>query len=178
LALAVVCTASLAFAQPQAGTIGIFGDNQGMNCYLYDQAPGLTPYYIVHVYTPGATASQFAAPKPSCLGASWLSDTAVFTVTIGSSQTGVSVGYGTCRVGPIHVLTLNYFTMGTTALCCMYPVVADPTATPPGIYVVDCDYNLLVGNGCYGIVNTDGICHCATPAQETTWGQVKSLYVE
>jgi len=176
LVVAVACAATLAFGQ--AGTIGIYGDPAGMSCYLYDTMPGLVQYYIVHVYTPGATGCQFAAPKPLCLGAQWLSDTAPFPVTIGTSQVGVSIGYGTCRVGPIHVLTLNYFAMGTTPPCCMYPVVGDPSATPPGIYVVDCDFNLLPGRGCYGIVNPNVLCHCATPTEGATWGKVKSLYNE
>lgn len=174
LSLVLVFGASMAFAQ--AGSIGIFADNAGLGCNLADPGPALTPYYIVHVNTPGATASQYSAPKPTCFTAQWLSDTNAFPVTVGNSQIGVSVGYGSCKVSPILLQTLNYFTNGATPNCCYYPVLADPTATPPGIYVVDCQDQLLTATGGKGIIKSLQTCNCNVPAEETTWGQVKALY--
>jgi len=174
LSLVLVFGASMAFAQ--AGSIGIFADNAGLSCNLSDPGPGLTPYYIVHVNTPGATACQYSAPKPACFTATYLSDTNAFPVTVGSSQTGVSVGYGACKVSPILCQTIQYFTSGTTGSCCYYPVLADPTATPPGIYVVDCQDHLLTATGGKGIIKSGPACNCNVPAEDTTWGQVKALY--
>jgi hypothetical protein len=176
LTLVLMLGATTAFAQ--AGTIGIFKDPGGLNCELTTPA-GLIPYYVVHVSTSGATACQYSAPKPACFAAMWLSDTSMFPVTIGNSQTGVSIGYGSCRVAPIHVQTINYFATGTTPHCCHYGVLPDPNAVPPGIYMVDCDEHLLNPSGMRSVIHAAPECRCGgTPAEETTWGRVKALYVE
>jgi len=164
----------------QAGSIGIFPSAAANCCLLDDKTVGLTLYYVVHVYTPGATACQYWAPRPACFTGAWLSDTNMFPVTIGNSQTGVSVGYGSCRVGPIHVQTLNFFTMGTTPACCYYPVRPDPNEMSGHILVVDCNDHLIYGTGGTGIINGALQCSCGylcpVPVEETTWGEVKSLY--
>ena len=174
LMVAALMAASLAFAQ--GGSIGIFKDMAGTNCNLDDKVPGLTPYYVVHVNTPAATACEFYAPKPTCLTAMYLSDTGVFPVTVGSSQAGVSIGYGTCRSAPIHVLTLNFFTQGTTGACCRYSVLPHPITGGP--WMVDCGNTQRMATGGQGLVNANSTCMCDVPAEDTTWGQVKSLYGE
>ena len=175
LTVALVFAASMAFAQ--AGSVGIFGDPAGTDCNLPDAIPGLTPYYVVHVNAV-ATASQFSAPAPACLLASYLSDTSVFPVTIGSSQTGVAIGYGSCQAGNIHVLTINYFTQGLTAPCCYYEILPDPVIASEKIEVVLCDNSLVYASGGVGIVNSDGSCLCDVATEDSTWGQVKALYSE
>jgi hypothetical protein len=172
--------ASIAFAQ--SGSVGIFADAAGTNCNLPDAVPGLTPYYVVHVYTTGATACQFKATKPACVLASYLSDATVFPVTVGNSQTGVSVGYGTCRSGPIHVLTLNFFTQGLTQACCYYKVACDPLGSDGCasglIDIVDCSFEPALATAGTGIVKANGTCDCNVPVEDTTWGNVKALYGE
>jgi len=175
ISLVLVFGAGMAFAQ--GGSIGIFADPAGLNCNLGDVA-GLTQYYIVHVNSAGATACQFSAPKPACFTATYLADTGIFAVTVGSSQTGVSIGYGMCRQSPLHVLTLSYFTNGMTPSCCYYPVLEHPTATPPGLLVVNCAEQLIPATGGKGIIKSGAGCNCNVPVEETTWGQVKSLYNE
>jgi hypothetical protein len=160
---ALLCLfASAAFGQ--AGTIGIFSDNAGTNPFITDAAPGLLSVYVVHVATAGATACQYKATKPPCMTATYLSDTNVFGVTIGNSQTGVSIGYGTCRVGTIHVQTISYFASGTTPSCCYYPVVPDPLGSSGGVGVdiVDCAFQPDVAEGGYGVINANG-CDCPQP---------------
>ena len=174
LTLVLMLSASMAFAQ--AGSVGLFADMGGTDCNLPDVAPGLTPYYAVHVYHAGATACQFAAPMPACMTATYLSDTAVFGVTIGNSQTGVAIGYGTCQGAPTYVLAINYFTSGTTPPCCLYPVVPDPNVASGKVEVVDCTNALLFGTGGAGIVNSTPNCDCNVPVEDSTWGQVKALY--
>jgi len=176
LTVALVFAASMAFAQ--AGSVGIFGDAAGTDCNVADVAPGLLNIYAVHVNTV-AIASQFAAPTPACMvGATWLSDTAVWPVTVGNSQTGVAVGYGSCQAGNVHVLTLNYFASGTTLPCCYFPVVPHPFAETGQVEVVDCTDALLTASGGTGIINSDSSCLCNVPTEETTWGKVKTLYGE
>jgi hypothetical protein len=175
-ALAVALAASSALAGQ--GSVGIFADVAGTNCNLPDPGPGLTQYYIVHVNTTGSTACQFSAPKPACFTAMYLSDTNLFAVTIGNSQMGTSVGYGTCRVGPTYVMGINYFTNGQTAPCCYYPVLPDPLAVPLAIRSVDCDFEEWSVTGGTGIIKSGPTCHCGVAAEESTWGQVKALYAE
>jgi hypothetical protein len=151
----------------QAGTIGIFSDQTGTNCFIEDKTPGLLTLYVVHVATDGATACQYVAAKPSCFTATYLSDTNPFPVTIGNSQTGVSVGYGTCRVGTIHVQTISYFAQGTTPPCCTYQVSCDPlggsgSCAAGKVDVVDCDFNLVYGEGGSAVINEEG-CDCPQP---------------
>lgn len=178
--LVLMFAATLAFAQ--SGSVGIFNDMVGGDCNLPDAAPGLTPYYVVHVLTMGSTACQFMAPKPACATSTYLSDGAVFPVTVGNSQTGVSIGYGTCRVGPIHVLTMNFFTTGTTPQCCYYKVMCDPLgqdACASGLIdVVDCSFEPALAAAGTGIINANASCLCDVPVEATNWGRVKALYGE
>jgi hypothetical protein len=176
LTLVLMVSASMAFAQ--GGSVGIFADTGGTNCNLADATAGLCAYYVVHVYHAGAAASQFAAPKPACHMGTFLSDTAVYPVTIGGSQAGVAIGYGTCQAAPTHVLTMNVFCMGLTGQCCRWPVVADPNVPSGQIEIVLCDNSLVFGTGGEGIVNSNPTCNCDVPVQDSTWGKVKSLYTE
>jgi len=166
----------------QAGSIAIFGDNAGQCCLLNDKTVGVTSYYVVHVYATGATACRYSAPRPACFTATFLSDTNMFPVTVGNSQAGVSIGYGSCRFSPIHVQTMNFFTMGTTLPCCPYWVRPDPVAPSGHIEVVDCSYNLLYATGGVGLINAAPQCTCGypcpVPVEDTTWGRVKAAYSE
>ena len=167
--------ASVAFGQ--AGYIGLFADPAGTDCFLPDvMTGGLVPYYAVHMAAT-VTGSQWAAPKPACYLSTYLNDTPVFPVTVGNSQVGVSIGYGACYSSPIHCLTLNVFPVGATQPCCQWDVGPDPNAG--GIFAVDCAFVTIPASGAFGMVNgntTD--CPCSNPTEETTWGKVKSLYVE
>ena len=179
LTIIVMCSASLVFAQTER--IGIFADATGAveSCAISDAAAGLLSLYVVHIGTAGATASQFKAPMPACMtGSSYLSDSSPFAVTIGNSQTGVAIGYGACLVAPIHVLTINIFAGGASEACCIYRVMADESVASGEIETVDCDENLLFAVGQSGTINGNTSCPCAgiVPAQESSWGKIKSLY--
>jgi len=177
LSLAIVCIASMAFAQ--GGTLGVYADPQGNNCYPQDIVAGLCTYYVVHTNIAGATASQFRAAQPACMLAVYLSDTAVYPVTIGNSQAGVAVGYGACLLSPIDVLHINYFCQALTPPCCAYPVTPDPNVVSGKIEVVDCVNALLFGTGGTTYVNGNDVdCPCTVATEETTWGAVKSIYAE
>lgn len=177
--LSLMLSAAAAFGQ--GGSVGIFADQQGVGCALGDPVNTVASYHVVHVYASNVTAAQFSAPKPACFTGTYLSDTAIYPVTIGNSQVGISMGYGTCMSSPIHILTINYFTYGTTAPCCQYPVLPDPNASPyPNIWTVDCDFNLLAAGGRAGVINMTPDCMCvgATPVEDSTWGHVKALFGE
>jgi len=125
---------------------------------IVDSAPALRQIYVF-VSTAGATAVEFSAPLPECvIGATYLSDTPVFGVTLGNSQTGVVVGLGDCQSGSaIHVLTINCLFQGLTQECCSYRILPYPDENPPGIYFVDCDFNLVEGSGGVAQVSQDAV---------------------
>jgi hypothetical protein len=162
-ALALILVAPIAI-HAQTGYIGIFSNNTGTNCNITDAAPGLLSVYVVHVNSTGATACQYKAAKPACMTATYLSDTNLFGVTIGNSQTGVSIGYGGCRNGNIHLQTISYFASGTTPACCSYPATCDPlgyNACSGGLIdFVDCDFNPTLGTGAAGVINGNATCPC------------------
>jgi hypothetical protein len=172
------------FDPPEAtagGSIGVYTDPAGTDCNIPDVPSGFMTVYVVHTNTAGATASQFSAPKPACMtDATWVSDTPVFAVTLGSSQTGVTVGYGSCSSGPTHVLTIKYYVTGPSEACCMYRVLPDPSLASGQVEVVDCNFNLVNGTGNNSTVNPNFSCICGAgsvvPAEQTTWGHVKALY--
>lgn len=149
--------------------------HMGGNCNL-NNLPGFMQVHVVHVYTPGATACQFRLQH---IGTplTWIGDTIPPPFfAIGTSQSGIAIGYTACYASPIHVLTVMY--MGVSAPCDLIRVVADPTATPPGIYVYDCSIPaiILTATGGAARINPNGTCQCTVPVEETTWGQVKALY--
>jgi len=160
------------------GHIGIYADVVGNDCNLHDDVSGPRSLYVVHTNVLGATASQFAAPLPLCMtGASWLADQPVHPVTLGNSQTGISVGYGACMNAPIHVMSIIYMSSAASEACCSYPVVRHPER--PAVEMVDCGSNLVNGYGSTSVVNPGGTCGCGTVAvHETTWGRVKAMYKE
>ncbi|UCG52704.1 MAG: T9SS type A sorting domain-containing protein [Candidatus Latescibacterota bacterium] len=160
LSLCVLVWASLTFAQ--VPTLGLYADATGADCNIIDAGPGLLPVYVVVTNTPGVTACQFAAPMPPCMTTTYLSDSQVFGVTIGNSQNGVGIGFGACLAAPLHVLTINYFSSGTTPACCTYPVLPDPAEPSGEILFVDCDLNQVIGMGLTSTVNGNASCPCPT----------------
>ncbi len=178
LLLTVVFALWATMVLAQAGIISIFGDVAGNSCNLVD-TNNPNNFFLVHMVTPGATAIQFQAALPACYQGIWLSDQKPYPVTVGDSQTGVSVAYGSCVSAPIHVLTVVAFGGGTPA-CCMYPITPDPGSASGTIEVTDCSFVDHTGVPSYnGIINSNATCVCGDPpVEETTWGRVKSLYTE
>lgn len=160
------------------GAIDLYKDSQGMYELIDDTVPGLLSVYVVHWGEPygGATACQYSAPKPACFTGIYLSDMNPFAVTIGNSQTGVSIGYGACRQYPIHVQTILFFGQGTS-VCCFYPVLPDPNEPSGQVMTVDCSQQLVPVKGGATVINFTYGCY-SVPAEETSWGRVKSLYAE
>lgn len=171
--LLVLCLLLLpARAAGQAGSLGVYANPSGTNCNVSDVSPGLLPIYIVHTGTSGVIGSEFSAPVPACMPATWLSDEGP-AVSIGDSQNGISVAYGACLAAPVHVLTINLFAQGLTGPCCRYPVLAHPIN---GLNAVDCSQMKLVAVGARHMVNADGSCECGRDDEPSTWGKVKDAY--
>jgi hypothetical protein len=176
LACVLVLAATMAWAQVPNGSIGIFADNGGVSCNL--PSTGSVMYYFVHVNAVGATASQWAAPKPACLNGTRITDIAVFAINFGNTNDGITIGYPTCKTGTFHIMTVMY-SVTTADPCCYFSVVADPNLASGKIEIPDCDYNMQYGTGGQGILNSSvPTCDCNVPTESTTWGQMKALYAE
>ncbi len=141
-------------------SIGVYSDATGVGCTLSDQTTGPIAYYVVVRPAPGgSTGAQFAAPKPACLTANYVGDSiAPGILTIGNSQTDISVALGACLTDPTHVITINYFGFGTTPACCAYPVIPAPRKN--GVIVVDCVFYEALGTGVVSYINADESCGC------------------
>lgn len=174
----VVCIIIAASAYGQAGVIMISSDPAGTSCNLTDRTAGVCTYYIVHTETSGAAGSVFSAPIPACFSASWLSDTVVFPVTLGDSQTGASIAYGGCVSAPIHVLTMSFFCQGQTGNCCGYRILPHPNVESGEIEVSDCAFNVIYGAGGRAVINGTAGCPCGYASEASTWGKMKTLYEE
>ncbi len=175
LTVVLLLSSSLVFAQ--GGSIGVFADPGATVCNASDMAPGLLPIYVVHVLTLGSTASQFKVDLPPTL--TFLGEINNFPVSIGTFLAGVSISYQSCLVGNINLGSINTFTNGLSAPCTFISVVPDPTAIPPGsVWTVDCtpSGNLVAATGGQMIINPDPSCDCQTPANDSSWGQIKALY--
>ena len=157
------------------GSIGIIADTGSWSPCL-SANPGQLYVYFFHFNAIGATASQWAAPPPACFTGVHLSDAPVFAVNLGNTETGITIGYMTCKTGSFHVMTAVY-QLTSVGTCCHWSVVADPNLPSGKIEIPDCDFNLTYGTAGQGIFGTNPTC-CWDPVEDTTWGGVKALYVE
>jgi len=173
-AIVLLIVANASVAQP-GGNLAVYADPLALSCDLMD-IPGICEYTVVHMLTPGVTASQFKI-ETNHLGilVGW---TSPFGVVLGDPLSGIAIGYGVCLSGQIQVLTMIYFCQGITPPCGGMSVVGHPTANPPGLLAADCSNNVVPVQGYTSYINNDGRCPCTSPipVQETTWGQVKALY--
>ena len=172
LTICLMFAASMAFAQP--GNLGVFADPAGLSCTL---TMTTTTVYVVHINTAAATACQFALAAP--LGLTHLATIAgTGNLLLGDADIGAGVAYGAGQVGPIYVATVLYSGAAATA-CDLITVVADPLGNPPGIYMADCtlpnpvQFEITTGGSAKF---SDGSCPCNVPVEDTSWGQIKSLY--
>ena len=126
--------------QPQsAGTIGIYTNPEGTMQTVTD-LDGPVTVYVVHAVDNGATGSSFRVEAPAgwTLGAV----ESQFAVTIGDVEEGISIGYGACCSGAVHLMTLTYDSPGATPAGATFRVLPH-TTSPDYIQVVDCDFNVL-----------------------------------
>lgn len=188
ISLVALCWASTAFAV--AGSIGVFADRNGASCAILNNGTSGDDVWIVHTGSSGTTGSAWIATIPSCAGFVHLVDLPQFTVAIGNSQIGVSVGYGDCLVTGSIAVTQLFVTRVTSAVgCCLFTVGPHPDLIDPGTGVA---YTTPIENDCgsetgpvldvpaaagTGIVSANtALCPCNVDTHESTWGGVKELF--
>jgi hypothetical protein len=159
--LLLAATATAAF--PQDHVICLYSDIQGSECNFDDTEAGVLKQYFVFHTDANGSASEFAAPLTACMnGVTWLGDEAVFPVTLGTSQAGVSIGYGSCQSSPVHILTINMYQNGLTAPNCPYPVIPHPDSGE--LRATDCNYTDQVAFGGTVYINSTIPCECSASA--------------
>lgn len=168
----------------QSDVVAIFGDSLGSDCNVPNPPEvGTVLFYVFHYSATGAKGVRFMAPYQACLvETEFFLDLYEFPATVGGSQSGLSVDYGECLTGWIHVLTIvyaDYIGFGSPP-CCLYPVLPDPSAPSGKIEVTDCHEKVVFGVGVHGIVNSNESCPCGTPTgiidRASTWGGIKALF--
>jgi hypothetical protein len=181
----MVFVASWAFAAGP-GTVGVYGDNEGVNCNYNEVGVNFaTETAWIVAIAPAHSAVEYAAPIPPCLAAAVGVAAAAQggSVIIGDINTGVSVGYGVCKNGPWAVgkITWTYVPVAfggpQIGPCCVYPILPHSTTgaamagcelpTPVKFYYTPITTSTINGNE---------TCDCAVPVRDSTWGQIKALY--
>ena len=176
LTMIVLLLASPALSQ-YGGSIGLFADEYGMQCNLMDPFFQPVSIYIIHMYTPGATGSQFRVEQTPGMNMMYLSFVVpAYIIYFGDPFTGMQVAYGGCYPAPILIMRLDYLGQGMSSPCSYVRIVDHVTTAPSGIFSVDCNSNLLPVSGGELVVNPTYECDCNVPNENSSWGQIKSLY--
>lgn len=183
ITLAVLLAAGPAFAF--GGNIGLFQNTLGTNCALM-AAAGSTTAHVVHKDHTGASASAFSALLPPCSGLFFVADQnpqgfiIIPNDTLGS-QGGVSIGYGSCFPGAVHVMSIVASKLGNTVGCCVWRIGPN-LLQGPTVQSTDCAPvpMLEVANGTAVILRNTGqpvsSCPCNIDAEPSTWGVIKELF--
>jgi hypothetical protein len=185
ITVAVLFVAGSAFAE--GGNLGIYVNNTAANCALL-QGASTSTYAIVHKNHTGTTAVGFAAPLPSCASSNmvWVADQnpSGFVIipndTLGS-QSGISVGYGSCRTDNIHVISVLFNRISLMPGCCWYRITENPLLAQTALSV-DCgapaiEEPVYHGSGHIRPTGTTAAtCPCNVGSEPSTWGVIKELF--
>ena len=180
LLLSMIVIMAASRVEAIGGYLGVYSDQAGMQCDIYDTGPGMFSVYVVHSLSHGVSGISFTAAIPECAtGVSWDSDESMFGIAIGDSQTGVTVLYGSGCVysESITVMKINLIGSGMTPDCCLFPV--EPFPGSVDIEAMDCDQHFLEVHPRDAIINQDYfICDCYQwiPVYSRSWGAIKALY--
>lgn len=99
--------------------------------------------YIFHANHSGATASQFRVVPPPY--ATHAGDVWSVPYALGTSISGVSLGYGTCLNAPVYLGYATFIMASVT--CADFGIVADPSSLSGQIEAVDCSGTLVFPDG-------------------------------
>ena len=145
-----------AFAQT---SIGLYTQPSGSTCSFTGDTPGLFTAYVVVRPVNGVSAVQFKVPLPGCLGSTFVSEvTPPGMLSIGDSQTGISVALSNCSMSPISVLELTYLRSGSTTPCCELTIEPDPAAGH--LAASDCTFQEVPMVAITSHFNADASCAC------------------
>jgi hypothetical protein len=177
LALAIVMSASFAFAQP-GGHIGLYSDSPGYSdCNLNEAVYVTNNVYVVHTLAATGNTAQFMIqnnwPGPLAGAINWGSN-----LTLGNPYTGIAVTYVGCKVLPYLLGTMGFIPLAISPPCtATMQVVADPAVSSGSVEVVDCSSVVQLASGGLLTINGNSLdCPCIVGTEETNWSKIKALY--
>jgi hypothetical protein len=179
--LGLLLAANRAFGQIRSSDqVNIYSDPAFTSKEAFDTAPGTLTLFVVHenpvLPDQGRTYSEFRITPSVGFTGVWLSETSPFPV-IGTSPTGIQIGYGYCVTLPALVLQVTYTVFGTSEDCSRLDVAEHPQNifAEDAPVTVDCNFEFLIGTGGRLTVNPTANCP-PVPVESSTWGKVKALY--
>jgi len=173
-------------AMGQYGTLGVYSDETGCECNVYDTLPGtLVNVYIVHRnIVDGLNGVRFIVTGGGGMSMTYLGESKIgppMEIT-GNIVDGYNVSYGSCVTGGLTIMQIAYFGMASSSTCSWLEVSAAPGAPGGQVEGSDCDDAAVTVAGLQTPVNPDATCECdvpgcqPVPVEETTWGNIKALY--
>jgi hypothetical protein len=190
LATIPIIVAGLAGIAHAQYTIEASAIDDAYDCQLMS-VPGIRTVYVRESFNFGSTAARFKLGLEP--GSTWtyVSETHPFPSTLGNTQTGISVCYGSCLVGNILIASVTYMSYGTDQNCSKVLIQPHPDAETVEIMKCDGNPNAAYSRDLY-IETSAGFCGCpdahlipgiakhfgCTPVatENSTWGAIKALY--
>jgi hypothetical protein len=173
-------------------TVEASADQYQYDCQLGNNLPGvIRTVYVRLTFNGGSTAARFRVALESGVTMTYLSETHPFPMTVGDTQSGISVCFGGCLWGNQTLATIDYMTYATGPLCGKVLIVPQPEAET--VDVRRCDGSSIAAYvrdlhvvgpgwacGCPGVhvfAGSPEAFDCTSvPVEHTTWGAVKALY--
>jgi len=161
--------------QAQTPWVGVFFEDtlhdMQMNC------PGMgivdTVFVVAGNFNAWLSGIEYKIDYPTQLG--WISDFDTPAVTLGTTPTGISQGWGIPVNAFAPVVVTKVLVQWNCVDCVSPDIPVDVVPHPESGFVRATDfpdYEFINGVGLRSLI-------CSTvPTEETTWGQVKSLYSE
>jgi hypothetical protein len=175
IAVVLVAFAALNVQAQTTPTVGVYFDQ----AYTVMQKPCVGPnvmdyaYVVAFNFDAFLTAIEYKISYPASMD--FVADLDIPPVTIGNSETGISMGFGTPQNGfsPVLVQRIAFIWMcnGCEPAIEDDPIVVEPHPESGFVRATNFpDFEFIDAVGMTSLV-------CATvPVNETTWGKVKSLY--
>jgi len=163
-------------ASAQTPFVAVYFDQNFTTLQKDCPGPGLDELYVVLVNANSfVSGAEYQIFYPGSI--TWLADTNTPPVTIGSSPTGISLGFNIPQNGYFAVLLHTVQILWNCADCSVTndPIVVGPNPFSGALTPQWTDWPNYDLFGALGLTSQV----CATVAtEETTWGQVKALYSE
>jgi len=175
---------TLVTSAAHADFIALYGDTLHNDCNITDSGCSVYQVEVFHFSAQGARGCRFRAPYQNCLAETiFHNDEPMFAATTGNSQAGVTVDYGNCLSGWIHVMSIVYWDVmfWGPAPCCELPVLPHPGESTGAIEVTDCNGTIVEAGGVSGITDRTPACPCDLPVgieEQPTWGKVKAMFAD
>ena len=157
----------VSLAQSQTGYIGLYSDVAYTDPTVTD-VPGVTAIYAVLKDVTEASAVRFRVYQSTGCTMTSVGSSSPFTTVIGNPRDGIQIAFGACMSSDVLLLTMNYFSQGTSEDCSFLEVVTDPDASTGQIEGVDCSSSTFSLAGSRLYVNPTGNCPPENPRRVLT----------